>query len=96
LKRWYLGHGQFLPITFCVLPQLAISEHFTDNLHKSLIVALSFNFARHSQLRKHAVTSWRSVLCVCKPLSLLSLTVFVGLVCISGILIFFEGEGKIF
>jgi hypothetical protein len=40
-----------------VLPQLAISEHFTGNLHKSLIVALSFNFARHRQLRQHAVTT---------------------------------------
>jgi len=49
-----------LPITVCVLPQLAISKHFTVNLHKSLIVAPSFNFARHRQLRQHAVTSWRS------------------------------------
>jgi len=47
-----------LLITFCVLPQLAISEHFTVNLHKSLIGALSFNFARHRQLRQHAVTGW--------------------------------------
>jgi len=52
-------HLTFL-LTFCVLPQLAISEHFTVNLHKSLIGALSFNFARHRQLRQHAVTSWRS------------------------------------
>lgn len=44
----------------CVLPQLAISEQFTVNLHKSLIGALSFNFARHRQLRQHAVGSWRS------------------------------------
>ena len=36
-----------LQVTFCVLPQLAISEHYTVNLHKSLIGALSFNFARH-------------------------------------------------
>jgi len=43
-----------------VLPQLAISEHFTVNLHKSLIGALSFNFARHRQLWQHPVTSWRS------------------------------------
>jgi hypothetical protein len=35
---------------------LAISEHFTVNLHKSLIGALSFNFARHRQLRQHAVS----------------------------------------
>src|SRR5690606_16005318 len=44
-----------LALTVCVLPQLAISEHFTVNLHKSLIGALSFNFARHRQLRQHAV-----------------------------------------
>ena len=44
-----------LHITFCVLPQLAISEHFTFNQYKSLIGALSFNFARHRQLRQHAV-----------------------------------------
>ena len=48
-------------VTVCVLPQLAISEHFTVNLHKSLIGALSFNFARHRQLRQHAVVSWPSV-----------------------------------
>ena len=56
-------NGRFLglPLTFCVLPQLAISEHFTVNLHKSLIGALSFNFARHRQLRQHAVGSWCSV-----------------------------------
>src|SRR5690606_9867553 len=45
-------------ITFCVLPQLAISEHFTVNLHKSLIGAHSFNFACHRQLRQHAVGRW--------------------------------------
>jgi len=44
-----------------VLPQLAISKHFTVNLHKSLIGALSFNFAHHRQLRQHAVVSWPSV-----------------------------------
>jgi hypothetical protein len=44
-----------LPITFCVLPQLAISEHFAVSLHKSLIGALNFIFARHRQLRQHAV-----------------------------------------
>ncbi|WP_207759837.1 hypothetical protein, partial [Flavobacterium cyanobacteriorum] len=51
--------GSFLScrITFCVLPQLAISEHFTVTQHKSLIGALSYNFARHRQLRQHAVTS---------------------------------------
>ena len=52
---WFLDN-----LTVCVLPQLAISEHCTVNLHKSLIGALSFNFARHRQLRQHAVTSWRS------------------------------------
>jgi len=31
---------------------LAISEHFTVNPHKSLIVALSFNFARHRHYAK--------------------------------------------
>ncbi len=43
------------------MPQLAISEHFTVNLHKSLIGALSFNFARHRQLRQHAVTTSASL-----------------------------------
>jgi hypothetical protein len=40
----------------CVLPQLAISEHFIVNPHKILIGALSFNFARHRQLKQHAVS----------------------------------------
>lgn len=39
-----------------MLPQLAISEHFTVNLHKSLIGALSFNFARNCQLKQHTVS----------------------------------------
>jgi len=43
------------------LPQLAILEHFTVNLHKSLIGALSFNYARHRQLRQHAVTTSASL-----------------------------------
>ena len=47
---------------FCVLSQLAIPEQITVNLHKSLIVALSFNFARHRQLKQHAVTGWPSFL----------------------------------
>jgi hypothetical protein len=46
--------------TFCVVPQLAIEEHFTVNLHKSLIGALSFNFAPHRQLRHPPVGSWCS------------------------------------
>ena len=56
-----LSAMQKLLLTFCVLPQLAISEHFTVNLHKSLIGALSFNFARHRQLRQHAVTTSASL-----------------------------------
>jgi hypothetical protein len=44
-----------LVVTVCVLPQLAISEHCTVNLHKSLIGALSFNFSRHRQLRRLCV-----------------------------------------
>lgn len=47
--------------TVCVLPQLVISEHFTVNLHKSMIGALSFNFARHRQLRQHAVRHRHSI-----------------------------------
>ena len=60
--RYFLSGRCLLRLhtTFCVLPQLAISEHFTVTQHKSLIGALSFNFARHRQLRQHAVTSWRS------------------------------------
>ena len=50
-----------LAVTVRVLPQLAISEHYTVNQHKSLIGALSFNFTRHRQLRQHAVTGWCSV-----------------------------------
>jgi hypothetical protein len=53
--------GSKLLPAFCVLPQLAISGHFTVNLHKSLIGALSFNFARHRQLRQHAVTTSASL-----------------------------------
>jgi hypothetical protein len=55
-----LQDERFKSHTVCVLPQLAISEHFTVNLHKSSIVALSFNFALHRQLWQHAVTCWRS------------------------------------
>jgi hypothetical protein len=67
------------------LPQLAISEYFTVNLHKSLIVALSFNFARHRQLRQHAVVSWPSALIhyqvtVSKCFSCFYPTVFVSVV----------------
>lgn len=42
-------------ITVCVLPQLAVSEHYIVTQHKSLIGVLSFNFARYRQLRQHAV-----------------------------------------
>jgi hypothetical protein len=56
-----LCHQVALCTTFCVLPQLAISEHFTVNLHKSLIGAHSFNFACHRQLRQHAVTTSASL-----------------------------------
>jgi hypothetical protein len=49
------------------LAKVAILEHFTVNLHKSLIVALSFNFARHCQLQQHAVTTSASLSAiVCK------------------------------
>lgn len=77
------------------MPQLAISEHFTVNLHKSLIGAHSFNFARHRQLRQHAVGCWCSVFRLCKPLSLLSFTiiVFVVLVCVVAYFLFSEGKG---
>ena len=45
------GFDKCLP-AFRVLPQSAILEHGTLNLYKSLIVALSFNFARHRQVRQ--------------------------------------------
>jgi hypothetical protein len=52
----YLKYGLHgLLMTVCVLPQLAISEHFTVNLHKSLMGAPGFNFAHHRQLWQHAV-----------------------------------------
>jgi hypothetical protein len=53
-----------LAVTVGVLPQLAISKHFTVNLHKSLIGALSLNFTRYRQLRQHAVGSSNSYLVI--------------------------------
>ena len=79
MKRWYFDHGLFLPITFCVLPQLAISEHFTVNVHKSLIVALSFNFARPPPFCQTAAGCWRSV-CRCTIAHCLRVSLCVGLV----------------
>ena len=46
--------------------------------------------------RRTTVGGWCSVVCACKPLSFLAFTVFVGSVCVSGVLIFFEGQEKIF
>lgn len=47
---------------FCVLPQLEISEHYTVKLYKSLIVALSFNFALQRRLKQHAVSKRYSLI----------------------------------
>ena len=51
----FLENDFFHSLTVWRLAQWRISEHYTVNLHKSLIGALSFNFARHRQLRQHAV-----------------------------------------
>jgi len=50
--------------------------------------------ALHPPLRQTAVTSWRSVVRVCKPLTLLSLTVIVCVVLVSAVAYFLFSEGE--
>lgn len=75
-----IGFGLCVRAIFPVC--LQAREYKMLNPRKSLIVALSFNFARHHQLGQNAVGNWCSFVCVCKPLTQLVYRVIVCWLCV--------------